>query len=114
MKSKTKDLPLITYILLFIIFMTSMIALLIAFWGSSRAIFMIMIGLCFLVIYVAVPYIIYKINPNLIEHNQDNNQMVDTNTGALTARDAILQVLTIPAALMFAFICMAIILLVIR
>ena len=109
------DLPAITYFLLAGVFSTLMAVGFIVFWHSAEALFMVVISALYLLMYLGTPYLLYRINPALVGAKtiflaSVLKSKVGTYTGPLSGFEAMVQVLTVPVALLIAFSGMGVIL----
>jgi hypothetical protein len=83
----------------------SMFGFLLFFTGSHQVLFMLVVGLFYLTIYVAVPMIFLRIQPRTgrqVNWSRFLDQGMETWTGHLSGKQAAVQILAIPAALALA------------
>jgi hypothetical protein len=82
------------------------------FSGTGEARFMTAISLFYLTVYLAVPVVFFRIHrrsPRQVDWPTFMKQGINTWTGHLTGREAFIQIMTIPVALVVAAIAMGIV-----
>ncbi len=83
------------------------------FLGDAEALFMVAISGVYLAAYMATPYIMSRVGrfdtPQAKPFHQFLNEPFETWTGVITGREALLQVLLIPTAILIAVTGMALI-----
>ena len=93
------------------------VAILGAFWlifqGDKEALFMVAISAVYLAAYLITPFVMSRVAP--IDPPQDKsfcaflNEPFETWTGVITGREALIQVMLIPTAILFAVTGMALV-----
>jgi hypothetical protein len=81
------------------------------FGGSAQSFFMTVISLAYLAAYVTVPVVFFRIHPKAANQTTWGRFMKEglvTWTGHVSGREAVLQIMTIPAALIAAAVGMGV------
>jgi hypothetical protein len=103
----TPQLPSAVGWLMLLVYAALMGAFLLFFGGSGSTAFVIAIGLFFLVVYAAVPFVFLRMqarNPDQATWTRFLERGLETWTGHLSGRQALFQILAIPVALAIAVV----------
>jgi hypothetical protein len=89
----------------------AMLIFMLSFSGSGQSRFMTAISLIYLTVYLAVPAIFFRIHPKAkhqVTWSDFERDGLHTWTGHLTAKEATIQILTIPMALISAAVALGV------